>query len=639
MQSSQVQDVLSSAAERSACGGKDVNLLGSVPTSEKGRTLTAFRKIRFSARRALQMVSRSLDNRAGLRTGSDLSDGDVLCKAQASQVISPDLASPVVEHQSSRNHFIIHHAMSFRFSKLSVSTDASMDSPRLVDDKSWQPQPTFSLQTPQLQQEPTPHQSPTAPPPSKQRSLLSALFKCQSPGTSANTDTAKAVPVPAPSVPSQKPGGSSSPPAVTSETSRESTWLKCHLLQPGLPSTIRQQACSLDRLYDSLPAQQDRRNPAPYPMLVPRRPSPSVAANRIDLCLSAPSPHMKSERHGLHKPEPDDTTAARMIPPSPPPPPSVSLAAAQAGASTNTTTSSDDIPAPPTVSVQLAEAMKQHATSSSRALGPLPVPLITLATEGATKGETSSSSVPATSILASSLGRGGLPGLAPGCPAIGQRPNVPTPPVLAAQAASEHSSSKAGGPSMLLAMSRKVPTAMLRNVWALEHYSLQKRLYKGAMSSVYKGRCLCSGMQVALKVYFKHRVPANVVHMVMREVRIHLQASEHRNVLKLYGVFQVRNSRDGSPGKGTQALRDPDSFIQPAERRHHCTGDGVSTPRQLVEHLPECQRREAERAASSANGPGAFAGCSVVLARPGCLPQGHQAREPPLHSRLGLSAG
>jgi hypothetical protein len=55
-----------------------------------------------------------------------------------------------------------------------------------------------------------------------------------------------------------------------------------------------------------------------------------------------------------------------------------------------------------------------------------------------------------------------------------------------------------------------------------------------------QGRCLRSGLPVALKVYFKQRVAPNVAHMVMREAALQLRACAHRFVLKLYGVFQVR---------------------------------------------------------------------------------------------------
>ncbi|GLI60951.1 hypothetical protein VaNZ11_003201 [Volvox africanus] len=537
MQSSTFEDGLSSAAERGACEGRDANMPSPLLTAEKGRTLTALKKIGFSARRALQMVSRSLDQRAGLQCGSDLSDGDILCKAQAPQV-SPHFASAVLRHQSSENHFHIHRA-SFPFSKLSVSTDLSLDSPRLVDDKSWQPQMALSLQTPQPQQEQPPHQSQTAPPLPKPRSLLSAFFKCQSTSASANTDTAKAVPVPAPSGPIQKPGSSPSPRVTTSETSRESTSSNRHLVQPSSPTTVPQQGRSHNRLYDSLPAQQDRRNPAPYTMLVQQEPSPSTAANRINLSLSAPGPHLASLKRVLLRTEHHDTAAAKVIQaPPPPPPPSGSSTAAQTGASTNSTTSVAPKPAPRTFSTQLADAVKLFATSPAEAPGTLQVPQVAFAGEGATNGETAPCSVPAASILASSLGGSGLPGLASWGPGVRQQLNAPAPPSLAAQVAPEHSSSEGGATSMLLAMSSKVPKAMLRSVWALEHYSLQKRLYKGKMSSVYKARCLCSGMPVALKVYFKDRVPINVVHMLMREIRIHLLASDNRNILKLYGVFQ-----------------------------------------------------------------------------------------------------
>ncbi len=42
---------------------------------------------------------------------------------------------------------------------------------------------------------------------------------------------------------------------------------------------------------------------------------------------------------------------------------------------------------------------------------------------------------------------------------------------------------------------------------------------------------------MALKVYSLDRVPANLVHTLVREVRIHAELS-HRAVLTLYGVFQ-----------------------------------------------------------------------------------------------------
>ncbi|KAG2499662.1 hypothetical protein HYH03_002599 [Edaphochlamys debaryana] len=91
---------------------------------------------------------------------------------------------------------------------------------------------------------------------------------------------------------------------------------------------------------------------------------------------------------------------------------------------------------------------------------------------------------------------------------------------------------------------------MLRKDWSLDDYAVRARLYKGTMSAVYRpfrsvhgrpsqARCLLSGLPVALKIYFKQRVPDNVVHQVMREVAIHLQASSARNALQLYAAFQT----------------------------------------------------------------------------------------------------
>ncbi|GFR49846.1 hypothetical protein Agub_g11946 [Astrephomene gubernaculifera] len=121
-------------------------------------------------------------------------------------------------------------------------------------------------------------------------------------------------------------------------------------------------------------------------------------------------------------------------------------------------------------------------------------------------------------------------------------PVAATPTAEGADAVATVPAAAAAAPSgagTLLATSVSTPASMLRSNWSLDDYSLQKRLYKGKMSSVYKGRCLRSGLPVALKVYFKARVPSNVIHMVLREVSIHLQACDQRNVLKLYGVFQT----------------------------------------------------------------------------------------------------
>ncbi|KAG2452833.1 hypothetical protein HYH02_002179 [Chlamydomonas schloesseri] len=106
-------------------------------------------------------------------------------------------------------------------------------------------------------------------------------------------------------------------------------------------------------------------------------------------------------------------------------------------------------------------------------------------------------------------------------------------------AAAVGSTTGTAGASQLLATSMCTPPAMQRPVWRMEDYALTRRLYRGRMASVYKGRCLRSGLPVALKVYFKQRVAPNVAHMVMREAALQLRTSAHRFVLKLYGVFQT----------------------------------------------------------------------------------------------------
>ncbi|KAG2434150.1 hypothetical protein HXX76_007877 [Chlamydomonas incerta] len=93
-----------------------------------------------------------------------------------------------------------------------------------------------------------------------------------------------------------------------------------------------------------------------------------------------------------------------------------------------------------------------------------------------------------------------------------------------------------GGASMLLAMCPGAPAAMRRKTWCLEDYDVTRRIYKGSTSAVYKAVCRRSGLPVALKVYFLSRVPANVVHMIVREIKIHADLV-HKNIVMLYGAF------------------------------------------------------------------------------------------------------
>ncbi|KXZ45824.1 hypothetical protein GPECTOR_50g618 [Gonium pectorale] len=94
-----------------------------------------------------------------------------------------------------------------------------------------------------------------------------------------------------------------------------------------------------------------------------------------------------------------------------------------------------------------------------------------------------------------------------------------------------------GPGAMLLGMNPSVPQAMRRRRWSLDDYQVVKRMYKGSTSAVYRAVCQRSGMTVALKVYFLNRVPINVVHMIRREIELHVPLA-HRNVIMLYAAFQ-----------------------------------------------------------------------------------------------------
>eukprot|EP00198_Chlamydomonas_reinhardtii_P006480 XP_001695816.1 predicted protein [Chlamydomonas reinhardtii] len=72
----------------------------------------------------------------------------------------------------------------------------------------------------------------------------------------------------------------------------------------------------------------------------------------------------------------------------------------------------------------------------------------------------------------------------------------------------------------LLAVNPGAPEAMRRPVWCLEDYDVHRRLFKSATSSV----------------YWLDRVPANVLHMLRREIRIQSNIV-HKNVVMLYAAF------------------------------------------------------------------------------------------------------
>ncbi|GIM11803.1 hypothetical protein Vretimale_15261 [Volvox reticuliferus] len=91
--------------------------------------------------------------------------------------------------------------------------------------------------------------------------------------------------------------------------------------------------------------------------------------------------------------------------------------------------------------------------------------------------------------------------------------------------------------SVLLGMNPAVPPAMRRRKWKLDDYQIAKRMYKGSTSAVYRATCMRSGIAVALKVYFLNKVPSNVVHMIRREIGLHVRLV-HRNIIMLYAAFQ-----------------------------------------------------------------------------------------------------
>ncbi|KAG2491852.1 hypothetical protein HYH03_009808 [Edaphochlamys debaryana] len=130
---------------------------------------------------------------------------------------------------------------------------------------------------------------------------------------------------------------------------------------------------------------------------------------------------------------------------------------------------------------------------------------------------------------------------APPPPPLSPSAQPPLSPVSAADAGSPAAGAAGadGNPSssMLLAMCPGVPAGMRRRDWSLEDYEVSRRLYKSATSAVYRAKCRRSGLPVALKVYFLSKVPANVVHMIVREIKIHAELV-HKNIVMLYAAFQ-----------------------------------------------------------------------------------------------------
>lgn len=84
--------------------------------------------------------------------------------------------------------------------------------------------------------------------------------------------------------------------------------------------------------------------------------------------------------------------------------------------------------------------------------------------------------------------------------------------------------------------------------------------------------CLRSGITVALKVYFLHKVPSNVLHMILREINIHHRLV-HRHIIMLYGAFQ-----------------DPKHIVLVQE--YAARGDLFGIHKQLNSRMPEHQAVE-----------------------------------------------
>ncbi|GFR52006.1 hypothetical protein Agub_g14429 [Astrephomene gubernaculifera] len=126
-----------------------------------------------------------------------------------------------------------------------------------------------------------------------------------------------------------------------------------------------------------------------------------------------------------------------------------------------------------------------------------------------------------------------------GCPGACAAPGpVPVPaPTASAPPEAPAAEPQLACRSMLLAVCPGLPAAMQRQDWSLEDYDVSCRIYKSTTAAVYKATCRRSGLPVALKVYFLSRVPANVIHMIVREVKIHAPLV-HKNIVMLYGVFQ-----------------------------------------------------------------------------------------------------
>ena len=110
--------------------------------------------------------------------------------------------------------------------------------------------------------------------------------------------------------------------------------------------------------------------------------------------------------------------------------------------------------------------------------------------------------------------------------------------ILAAGIVTDHLIHITDNERRVIAMAPSIPESMERNdAWYLEDFVLIKELYRGKSSLVYSAIDRQSGLEVALKVYRKHKLCTLSRYQVEREIRIHI-ALDHDHIIKLYTAFE-----------------------------------------------------------------------------------------------------
>jgi len=86
-------------------------------------------------------------------------------------------------------------------------------------------------------------------------------------------------------------------------------------------------------------------------------------------------------------------------------------------------------------------------------------------------------------------------------------------------------------------VSPSLPSILSRQLWSLQDFEQEKKLYQGHVSSVYQARDTRSGQSVCLKVYSKANLTLLNAHQVLREIRIHSQV-QHTNIIQFYAAWE-----------------------------------------------------------------------------------------------------